>query len=90
MIEGTLNDCRRAAELSIARHAAMEGYTPANVHEEFKNGVYKAVWDTPDGKMQCPYHAPESEAPPLHVSDELLQQHRDMRERVARLSAEIG
>lgn len=76
MIEGTLHDCRRAAEVMIAKHAARENYTPAEVHEQDKDGQYKAVWTTPAGKMQILYAPTNAEADPLHVSDELLDEQR--------------
>lgn len=92
MIAGTLDQCRRAAETIIARMAAMHGYTPENVHEELRGDKFLAVWDTPDGKMMCEYRAsgPDANSEPLNVSEELLQQQRDMRARVAELEKQIG
>lgn len=76
MIEGTLHACRRAAEIMIAKHAARGNYTPSDVHEEVKDGQYKAVWTTPAGKMQCSYKPTDTVADPLNVSEELLDEQR--------------
>jgi hypothetical protein len=90
MIEGTLSGCRRTAEIMIATHAAMEGYTPVDVHEEIKDGRYKAVWDSPSGKMQIAYSPTDNDASPLLVTAEDLQKFREQRVRIEALSSQIA